>query len=401
MARLFISHSSRDNVYALAFQNWLAANGWSRDDVFIDLHDIGAGERWRDTLRKANAACEAVILLASPDSLGSVECQKELELAEALGKEIILAILRDLKAGDPLLARYSERQFVDLSTFPQDHVEALTWKGQEYRVAFNVEALAKIGARLDELGVAPGAFTWPPKGATAPEPYPGLSAFDEDDAGIFFGRDADIMTALTEIRLVRRRRSPRLFVIDAASGAGKSSFLRAGLWPRLKRDPEFAPLALLRPAQGILSGPDGLGRRIAPFFARHGATRAAGAISAPLLQADEDKAAGAFSALIADAVALAVKTRVGLAADAKAPSPLLAIDQAEELFQAGDDAESRRFLALLSRFLNARRPASTLMCSSPSAPTACRASSPARPSFIWKRRNPFISRRSRPPPIAR
>jgi hypothetical protein len=101
-----------------------------------------------------------------------------------------------------------------------------------------VEALAKIGARLDELGVAPGAFTWPPKGATAPEPYPGLSAFNEDDAGIFFGRDADIMTALTEIRLVRRRRSPRLFVIDAASGAGKSSFLRAGLWPRLKRDPD-------------------------------------------------------------------------------------------------------------------------------------------------------------------
>jgi hypothetical protein len=36
-------------------------------------------------LRKANASCEAVVLLASPDSLASVECQKELELAEALG----------------------------------------------------------------------------------------------------------------------------------------------------------------------------------------------------------------------------------------------------------------------------------------------------------------------------
>ena len=49
---------------AFAFQHWLMANGWAKEDVFIDLHGIGAGERWRDTLRKVNAACEAVILLA-------------------------------------------------------------------------------------------------------------------------------------------------------------------------------------------------------------------------------------------------------------------------------------------------------------------------------------------------
>ena len=65
MARLFLSHSSRDNIQALAFQNWLTANGWAPEDVFIDLHNIGAGERWRESLRKANARCEAVILLAS------------------------------------------------------------------------------------------------------------------------------------------------------------------------------------------------------------------------------------------------------------------------------------------------------------------------------------------------
>ena len=69
MPRLFISHSSKDNVEALAFQRWFIANGWSEEDVFIDLHGIGAGELWRDTLRKANTVCEAVILLASPDSL--------------------------------------------------------------------------------------------------------------------------------------------------------------------------------------------------------------------------------------------------------------------------------------------------------------------------------------------
>lgn len=351
MARLFISHSSRDNVQALAFQSWLSANGWDKGDVFIDLHDIGAGENWRKTLRKANHACEAVILLASPEALGSVECQKELDLAEALGKEIIVAILRDLSKDDARLARYSDRQFVDLSAFPQDHIEALSWDGREHRIQFNRDALARIKTRLDELGISPESFIWPPKNVADPEPYPGLAAFGEDDAGIFFGRDTDTSNALTEIRKTRRLRSPRLIVVVAASGAGKSSFLRAGLWPRLKRLPEFAPLAILRPAQGIISGPDGIGRRIAPWFERFGQPRAPGAIHAPLLSSSEEVAAKAFTTLISDAVNLASEARRATVPDARSPAALFAIDQAEELFAAEDDAESRRFMMLLAGLL--------------------------------------------------
>src|SRR5262249_47311748 len=158
--------------------------------------------------------------------IASVECQKELDLAEALGKEIIVAILRDLAKDDTRLARYSERQFVDLSAEPKDVIEPIEFEGQHHRVEFSSQALAAIKARLDDLGIAPSSFSWPPTGATNPEPYPGLSAFGEDDAGIFFGREADILSALTEIRQIRRRRAPRKIVIDAASGAGKSSFLR-------------------------------------------------------------------------------------------------------------------------------------------------------------------------------
>jgi hypothetical protein len=43
LPRLFISHSGKDNIHALAFQRWLKLKGWSRDDVFIDLHDMQAG----------------------------------------------------------------------------------------------------------------------------------------------------------------------------------------------------------------------------------------------------------------------------------------------------------------------------------------------------------------------
>jgi TIR domain len=95
--RLFICHSSRDNIHALAFQRWLELKGWSRDDVFIDE----AGEK----LVKANVACQALLLLASPESLGSEECRREVRRAEDDRKDVIVAILRDVRQSRPPLPR--------------------------------------------------------------------------------------------------------------------------------------------------------------------------------------------------------------------------------------------------------------------------------------------------------
>ena len=321
------------------------ANGWSEEDVFIDLHGIGAGERWRDTLRKASTSCEAVTLLASPESLDSKECQREMNLAEDLGKEILVAILKNLKKDDPRLARYADRQFVDLSAEPTERMEAFEWDGKVQRVEFHLHALQSIKSRLADLGIAPGSFSWTPKPGVGP--YPGLAAFTEDDVGIFFGREAEIMAGITKLRLLRRRRAPRLLVIQGASGAGKSSFLRAGLWPRLMRDPDFAPLAILRPALGIMTGPDGVGRKLAPFFQRHGLTKVPGNISAELVKGGLQ----AFAALIAEAASLASEARRAGAPDARAPAPLLAIDQGEEMFAAENALESQRFLEMLAEFL--------------------------------------------------
>ena len=178
MPRLFISHSSIDNVQALAFQRWLVGNGLSQDDVFIDLHGIGAGERWRDTLRKANASCEAVILLASPASLDSRECQRELNLAEDLGKPIQVVILRDLAKDDPRLARWADTQFVDLSAEPQERMEPFEHDGKVQRVTFNLPALLSIKASLAQRGIAPDSFAWTPRTPGA-GPYPGLAAFGD------------------------------------------------------------------------------------------------------------------------------------------------------------------------------------------------------------------------------
>ena len=56
------------------------------------------------------------------------------------------------------------------------------------------------------------------------------------DAAVFFGRDAQITRSLDALRGMRKSGEQTLFVVLEASGTGKSSFLRAGLLPRLRRE---------------------------------------------------------------------------------------------------------------------------------------------------------------------
>jgi DNA-binding SARP family transcriptional activator len=61
-------------------------------------------------------------------------------------------------------------------------------------------------------------------------PFQGLRAFEEEDADIFFGRET-----LVKQLLARLETDPSLLMVVGASGSGKSSLVRAGLIPALKR----------------------------------------------------------------------------------------------------------------------------------------------------------------------
>jgi len=362
LSRLFISHSSKDNAAAVAFKQWLATMGWPKEDVYLDLDSIGAGERWKDSLNKANARCEAVVLLASPDALSSPECLAEVRKAEDAGKEIIVVLLHDLEFDDRRLDSYKDRQIVDLAAPPQSHIETIEYRGERREVRFNADGLARVKDFLVKRGITPDRFAWPPADKPDADPFPGLSAFTEDDAGIFFGRDADIVRGLDKLRILRRNGRPRLLVIQAASGAGKSSYLRAGLWPRLERDPDFAPLAVLRPAQGILTGAEGLGRKLAAQLSSPAAPVSPGEIHAQLMAPDAAAAAADFVRLMTIAAKEALEERRIGDRDARAPALVVAVDQAEELFNADDKAESDRFLFLLASLLREPPPGVELFC---------------------------------------
>ncbi len=67
-------------------------------------------------------------------------------------------------------------------------------------------------------------------------PFRGLLPFDERHQHVFFGRDAEVAA------VVERLRSQPVLTIVGASGAGKSSFVQAGVIPRLR---ERGPLVVL------------------------------------------------------------------------------------------------------------------------------------------------------------
>jgi putative ribosome biogenesis GTPase RsgA len=65
--------------------------------------------------------------------------------------------------------------------------------------------------------------------STTGAPYVGLDYFLEEDAGLFFGRDAE------RKQIIANLQASRLTLLYAESGVGKSSLLRAGVSAPLRQ----------------------------------------------------------------------------------------------------------------------------------------------------------------------
>lgn len=147
--------------------------------------------------------------------------------------------------------------------------------------------------------------------ATSPSPYRGLAAFERNDAEWFFGREA--MTAALRDRVLAPG-AHRLLMVVGASGAGKSSLLRAGLLGSL----------------ADRSAPQGDGERT-----DDGARAGRGILLTP----------GAHPLA---ALAAALEEREF------GPGCVVVVDQAEELFSLCDDeAERRAFVRRLGEVADA------------------------------------------------
>jgi len=321
MTAIFISHSSADNAAAAEMKAWLEAQGHT--SLFLDFDPeagIKGGSGWEQTLYRQLRQCQAVIALLTPSWLASKWCFAELVLARERNKAIFPVKVQPCEADGV----FSDIQHIDLTADPDKGYERL-WIGL-------------LEGGLDPLDV----FQWDPKRS----PYPGLMAFQEADAAIFFGREEDIRTTLQILDDLRpqAREAARFALLLGASGSGKSSLARAGVIPRLKKKPaEWLPAPPFRTQQEPL---DELATALATAFEVLGRPRDRSVILTDLH--------AAAAQIPVDGQVLLRLTR-DLAIIAKQPETtvLLTIDQAEELFGYSAPEAAARFLRLLRAALEA------------------------------------------------
>ena len=321
MTAIFISHSSADNAAAADMKAWLEGQGHT--SLFLDFDPeagIKGGTAWEQTLYQQLRQCQAVIALLTPSWLASKWCFAELVQARERGKAIFPVKVQPCEAGGV----FGDIQHIDLTVQPEEGYHRL-----------------KIG--LLERGLDPlDVFDWDPKRL----PYPGLLAFQEADAAIFFGRGEEILKTLETLDGLRRqgREAARFGLLLGASGSGKSSLARAGVIPRLKKKPaEWLPVPPFRPQIEPL---DELAMALAAAFVGHGRPRDWSAIRTEL------HTAAARNPV--DGLALLNLARdLALTAHQPETTVLLTIDQAEELFGYSPPEAATRFLRLLRAALEA------------------------------------------------
>lgn len=330
MAKVFLSHSSRDNDAAMHLKAWLDDQGLPPAFLDFDRFDgIPPGANWERTLYSNIRDCQAFLILQTPNWSASRWCFAEFIQARALGKPIFQVVDSDAGAAEPPIA--ADLQRLDLRSDRLAGLEQLR------------RQLVEI-ALQDQRG-----FHWPPQTEPDRPPFPGLMWFEEQDAAVFFGRDDDWRAVIERLRGRRRMQAgPRLLVLEGASGSGKSSLLRAGVLPRLRRAGlEWLVLPPLRPRTQPLQF---LAQGLAVALGQAGHWRALW--QQLLASADSAELAGLLAGWVAD---------LRVAAGAPEAQLLLPIDQGEELFTVGEEQERQRFLDVLAAALTHPIPLQALM----------------------------------------
>jgi hypothetical protein len=329
MARVFLSHSTRDTAAAAELKAWLEGQGFAPAFLDFDKHSgIPAGADWERTLYEQIQRCQVLVILQTPNWSASRWCFAEFTQARALGKPIFQVVESDEAAAEEPIA--ADLQRLDLRHDRPAGLEQLRRELERF-------------ALQDQ-----GGFPWPPPSDPNRSPFPGLMVFEAEDAPVFFGRDNDWRTVIERLRTQRLHGGTRLLVIQGSSRSGKSSLLRAGVLPRLRRaGREWLVLPVLRPQARPL---ESLAQSLAVGLQRPEAWRELH--QQMLTTAGAPALAGLVTGWAAD---------LRLAAGTPEAQVLLPIDQAEELFTVAEAVERQRFVAVLAAALHQPVPLQAVM----------------------------------------
>jgi hypothetical protein len=211
VAKIFVSHSSADATLVESLKEHLTRWGYQSFFVAPDpVHGPMAGTLWQKELYRGLAGARLVLVLWGEHFRESAWCVAEIILADFLGSRIV-PVITDATPLDALLKPY---QAVDVRRGGTIDYDVL---------------LQAITGLLDPAE----DFAWDPRRS----PFPGLESFGSGDAAVYFGREEELAAAHACLSRLLHRDSRRVLAIHGDSGTGKSSFLNAGLLPRLRNDP--------------------------------------------------------------------------------------------------------------------------------------------------------------------
>ena len=219
-------------------------------------------------------------------------------------------------------------------------------------VVLDTVGLQRLLDGLRALGIGAEHFPWPPPGDPDRAPYRGWAPLEEADAAVFFGRDAQILRGLDVLRGMRTSGVESLFVILGPSGAGSRRFCGPGCCRGCAATTaDFLPLPIVRPERAVLTGELGLAARHPPAAHRSGLARSRcwGRSRTP---ASPEQWSGCGAGWRRPAQAARARL-LDVPAEQPAPTLVLPVDQAEELFNADAGPEAPRFLELLAALVAA------------------------------------------------
>ena len=170
------------------------------------------------------------------------------------------------------------------------------------------------------------------RGQVAKSPYLGLAAFQRTDADLFFGRERDVTL------LIERLRQHRMVTVAGASGAGKSSLVRAGVIPTLARSGQPWESFVLRPGRRPLAALADILARLEPMPGEASSTEVSRSA------ADRSRADATDRQRLLDTL----RTQPGYPATLlrarsrrRGSRILVFVDQFEELYTLGTDRDTR------------------------------------------------------------
>jgi formylglycine-generating enzyme required for sulfatase activity/energy-coupling factor transporter ATP-binding protein EcfA2 len=212
---VFLSYHWRDHAQVEALAHRLREQKLT---VFLDRWYLTPGQSWPKALETTLANCRAVAVCIGQGEMGPWQ-QREQYLAlerqvaaERRGQSFpVIPVL--LPGAEPPLGFLSQHTWVDFRARPDDPVLLHTLVNAVHGQPPGPDA---EGAVRDTLATIC--------------PYRGLLYFREEDAPFFFGREAAIAQLTSAVQ------QHSLVAVVGASGSGKSSVVRAGLVPALRKN---------------------------------------------------------------------------------------------------------------------------------------------------------------------